>query len=161
MRPARCGVAPSETRLSNQGTQRTTGACDLNLHELAPRVKHTSLHFKPVLLWTLSAACSSVPAAAQLSVDMARHLLRFEVGKLGGGGAVGGRKWCCEAGRPQLACTPAGAVSRRNYRVPLCSPLRPFRSTARLLMPPPREGRDDLMSQCCAIAGGLGAQDFL
>ena len=34
------GVVPSETRLSNQGTQRTKGACALNQHHRPRRERH-------------------------------------------------------------------------------------------------------------------------
>ena len=40
------GVVSSETRLLNQGTQRTKGACALNVHTIVPRLKGTSFHFQ-------------------------------------------------------------------------------------------------------------------
>ena len=44
-------MVPSETRLLNQGTQRTKGACALNLHTVVPRVKVTSFHFQRYYDW--------------------------------------------------------------------------------------------------------------
>ena len=46
-------VLPQEvrqTRLSNQGTQRTKGACALNQHTTVPSVKGTSYHLQPTNL---------------------------------------------------------------------------------------------------------------
>ena len=39
-------MVPSETRLSNQGTQRTKGACALNQHTAVPSAKGTSYHLQ-------------------------------------------------------------------------------------------------------------------
>ena len=76
-----------------------------------------------VLLWTLSVACSPL-LARRTAVDLAHHLLCFEVGRLHGREAVGGRKWGCEMGRLEFSCTPAGEISRRT-KAYLSSILRP------------------------------------
>ena len=68
----------SEVRLSNQGTQRTKGACDaLNLQTIVPRVQGTSFNFQP----PSSPHLAPPPASPVVSYDALLHPARGIYGR--------------------------------------------------------------------------------